>query len=178
MGCAVRCKICLIHIGHAGIHFRIHMKFFIRESTCMPISMRNKPHVDIHLHVLRPERIFRPISFCGITRNLNIGIKVKNTDRKLRQNCCSDLSIFSCTGNSDGSSVSLCIDCILRSKSFRKYHMIQFPMVHIIQINYGRHRLDRFNCCRFQIHPVNRTKEDPVKRSIIRNHIDSRGLGS
>ena len=140
------------------IHFGINMEFFVRKGTGGSVCMSNKTHIYIHLHILCEKVVGSPISFCSKTRNLNIGIKIQNTNRKFRKHCRTGIVICSSTSNGNGGCVGFFIDRIFGSESFCQFHMIQLPMVYTVQINNGRNRLNGFNLGCLKIHPINRTK--------------------
>ena len=174
MGCPMLCKICFINSVFVGIHFSVNMEFLIGESTGRAVNMSNKTHIDIKLHILRPEFICRPVCLCSITRNKNIRIKINNANWKLRQHCSSGLGIVTGTRNSDSGCICFGSDGILCREAFSKLHVFKFPMVYIIQINYGRNSLNCFNRICLKIHPVNRTEGNSVKCRIGRNKFQCR----
>ena len=51
--------------------------------------------------------------------------------------------------------------------------MIKFPMVDIIKVDHSGNRLNGFDICCFEIHPINGTKIDSIKSGVRRNHVDS-----
>ena len=174
MGGTMVTEVFLIHVRHNGIHFRIHMEFFIGECAHSAIGMGDETHIHIHLHILCPEGIRSPVGFSSISGGLNIRIKIQNTNRKLRQDDCTGLGIVSsaCDRNSRG--VGFFSNSVGCRETFRQSHMIQLPMVYIVQVDYSFYRLNGFDLRCFKVHPVNRTERNSVKCRIGRNYIDRR----
>ena len=117
---------------------------------------------------MTPELMSCPILCSSLAGYMNIVIIVKNAYRNLRKNCCACLITETGASKCDSSSIGIFINCVRSSEAFRKYHMVKLPMVYAVHINNSLNRLNCINSSRFKVHPVNRTKENLIKRRISR----------
>ena len=174
MGSAVCAEVCLIHVRHAGVHFGIHMEFFVGEGAGSSVIMGDKTHIHIHLHILCPERIGCPVGLCSIAGRLDIGIKIQDTNRQLSQNGSAGLDIVVGTGDRDGCRVGFLSDRVRCSEAFCQLHMIKLPVVYIVQVDHGGNGLDGLKLGCLQVQPVDGTKRNSVKSGICRNKFQGR----
>ena len=162
-------QISLINRSLVGVHLRIHMELLVGEGACVAVSVRNQALIHIQLHILREEVIGRPIGFRRIAGHMDIIVKIQNTDGDLSQNRRAGLIIVAGALEGNLCRIGLFRNGVARGEALGKHHMIQLPVVHVIQVNHSRNRLDRLNRVGLQIHPVDRTKRNPVKRCVRRN---------
>ena len=140
--------------------------------------MGNQTHIYVHLHILRPEGIGGPIGFCGVAGGLDVGIKIENTDREFCQDGSACLVIVARTGDGDRCRVGFRINGIGSGKAGRQFHVVQFPMVDVVEVNHSGNGMDGFNGGGFQIHPIHRAEEDSVQRRIVGYHVDGRSCNA
>ena len=169
VGRAVLGEIYLIHICHDRIHFGIYMEFLVGEGACGAVNIRNQTHINIHLHILCPERILRPVGFGSIAGCLDIRIEVKNTNGKLCENRFAAVVVHTGTGNGNGCGIGFFVNGISCGEALRKLHIIELPMVDVVQVNHGFNLLNGFDSGCFKVHPVNRTEINSVKGRICGN---------
>ena len=162
-------QISLIDRSLVGVHLRIHMELLVGEGACVAVSVRNQALIHIQLHILREEVIGRPIGFRRIAGHMDIIVKIQNTDGDLSQNRRAGLIIVAGALEGNLCRIGLFRNGVARGEALGKHHMIQLPVVHVIQVNHSRNRLDRLNRVGLQIHPVDRTERNPVKRCVRRN---------
>ena len=182
VGGTVCCEVLLIHIGHAGIHLGIHMELLVGEGiqhiAGIGVHIGDLAHVNIHFHVLRPEGISSPVGLCGVAGRLDIGIEVQDPDGQLRQNGYAVLDIVAGTGNGNGCSVSLFRDGIFSGKALSQFHVVQLPVVDIVQVDHRGNGLNCFDISCLQVHPVDGAEGDPVQGRVSGNHVDGRSLNT
>ena len=149
----------IIRIGHAHClvgceHFCINVEFLVRECAGGSVCKGNKALINVHLHILCEEVIGSPIGLGCEAGNLNVSIKVNDTNGKLRENC--RTSIIVCTGtiNSNSCCIGFLVNCISCSESFCKFHVVKLPVVYTVQVNHGFNRLDGFNIGSLEVHPI------------------------
>ena len=169
VGRAVLGEIYLIHICHDRIHFGIYMEFLVGEGACGAVNIRNQTHINIHLHILCPERILRPVGFGSIAGCLDIRIEVKNTNGKLCENRFAAVVVHTGTGNGNGCGIGFFVNGISCGEALRKLHIIELPMVDVVQVDHGFNLLNGFDSGCFEVHPVNRTEINSVKGRICGN---------
>ena len=175
VGRAVCGKVLLIHICHTGVHFRINVELLVGEGARATVDVSDKAEVDVHLHILSPEGIGGPIGFCRITGSLDVGIEIKNTDRELGKDCRAGFIVITGTGDGDSSRIGFCVYGVLCGEAISKLHIIELPMVYVIEVDNGFNRLNSFDSICLEIHPVNRAEGDSVK-SCIRGNELQRGI--
>ena len=169
-------EVFLIHISHAGVHFRINMEFFIGEGAGGAIGKGNETLINVHLHILCPELVGSPVSLGSVAGNQDIGIEVQDTDGQLSQNGSATVVVSTRASNGDGSGIGFFCNRIGCSKAFCKLHMIELPMVNIVEVDHGLNRLNRLDVSCLKVHPINRTEGDSVKSCISGNKLNG-GIG-
>ena len=174
MGRTVIYEIDLIHVRHGGIHFGIYLEFFVGEGARGAVGKGDQTLINVHLHVLSPELIGGPIGFCGIAGNLDIRIEVKNTNGKLCENRLATVVVRAITGNGNGCGIGFFVDSIGCGEAFCKLHMIELPMVNVVQVDHSFNLLNGFDSGCFEVHPVDRTEINSVEVRICGNERKSR----
>ena len=172
MGGAMCGEVCLVHVGHGGIHLGIHMELLIGEGAGAAVHMGDLTHVNIHLHILCPELVSSPVGLGGVAGYLDVSIEVDDTDGQLCQNSIAGLGIDAGASDSDGGGVCLLCDGILSREAVSQIHVVQLPVVDVIQVNHSGDRLDGLDVGGLQVHPVDGAEGDSVQSSISWNHLD------
>ena len=138
------------------IHFGINMELFIGESACTAVNMCDNTHINIHLHILWIKLICSPICFCCVTGNLNIIIKVKDTNRDSGKDSIAALIII--VGTIYRYISRVCFSLGRRSvrcgKSICELHLVKLPVVYIVKVYNSINRLNCFNLVGFKLHPI------------------------
>ena len=176
------CLVCCIHTCRGAIKFGVYAEFLVGECAenigNIAFNIGNLTHIYVYLKVIRPELICVPICFCGITVDVNIGIIIDYSDGQCCKCYCSGLSIITCTGNNDGSSIVFFINRIGSGKSVSQYHMIEFKMVTVVQIDNSLYRLNGFDLVCVHVHPINGTAVKLIKSRICGNNFNSRSVNA
>ena len=174
------CLVCCIHTCRGAIKFGIYAEFLVGECAenvgSIAFNVSDLTHINVNLEVIRPELICVPICFCGITVDVNIGIIIDYSNGQCCKCYCSGLSIITCTGNNDGSSIVFFINRIGSGKSVSQYHMIEFKMVTVVQIDNSLYRLNGFDLVCVHVHPINGTAVKFIKSRVCGNNFNSRSV--
>ena len=161
-----------IHELLGNVPFRVHAELFVGEGAGGAIGKGNHTHVHIHLHILRPELIIaRPISLCRIAGCPNVRIEVNHTNGKRSQRCFTHLLVLPCPADCDVCRIGFGVHRVFSGKPVCHHHVVQFPMVYIVQVDGGGNGLNGFNVGGIDIHPVNRTAVQSVQRRIGGHHL-------
>ena len=150
------------HRLEVSIHFSINLEFLVGERTgyfaCISVNVGDLTHINVNLQVVRPEVIFRPYRFSRIAGNLHIRIKVNNTNRYLCNRCITYLIVLAGTSKCDRSRVGFSVDRIACRETVCQYHLVKYPMVYAVKVNYRFYLLNCFNIRCIKVHPENRTE--------------------
>ena len=157
-----------------GIHFGIHVEFFVGEGGLGTVNVGDKTHVNVHLHILREEVVGSPVGLSRETGYLDIRIEVEDTDGERCQNGLASLRIGARTGDSEGSRVGFLVDRIISGEAFSQYHVLELPVVDTVQVDHGLYGLNGFDVGCFEVHPVDRTKVNSVEGRICGNEAERR----
>ena len=180
MGGAMLGKVGLIHVGHAGVHLGVHMELLIGEHiqhvALIALHVGDGAHVNVHLHVLGPEGVGSPVGLGGIAGGLDVGIEVDDPDRQTGQHGLAGLGIVAGAGDGDGGSVRLLRDGVLGGEAVGQLHVVELPVVDVVQVDHRGHGLDRLNGGGLQVHPVDGAEGDPVQTGIGGDHPDGGSL--
>ena len=149
----------IIRIGHAHClvgceHFCINVELLVREGAGSAIGKGDETLINVHLHILCEEVIGSPIGLGCKAGNLNVSIKVNDTNGKLCENC--RTSVIVCTGtiNSNSCCIGFLVNCVSCGEAFCKFHVVKLPVVYAVQVDHG---LDRLNCLdigSLKVHPI------------------------
>ena len=173
-------EIDLVDRRKVAIHLGIDMELFVGEGGCAAVGMSDDTLINVHLHILRIEIIGCPIGSCVKTGYLDIIIKVQDANGDLRESSSAGLMILTGAGDGDGSGIGHGLACgsILGGKAVRKYHMIELPMVDIVEVDLSGNRLNGLDRIRLEIHPIDRTERDSVESRVSGNQLQGRSGGA
>ena len=175
VGGAVLNEVGLFHSRVGGIRLGIHVELLVGEGGGGAVHMGDETHVNVHLHILGEEVVGGPIGCGSKAGNLDVGIKVNDTNGELGQHSLTGLDIVTGAGDGDGCGVGFCVDGILSREAISQIHMIELPVVDAVEVNDCLYRVNGFNVGSLQIHPINGTEGDSVKGGICGNKAQ-RGL--
>ena len=99
------------------------------------------------------------------------------TDRERRNSASTDNITFSNASNCNCCDLIHRISCINNICSFKSLcnrHMIQFPLTEVVQVNRKFYLIGQLYVCNINIKVIERTNQDSVKSSIVRNYTSSR----
>ena len=170
---AVRGEVGLVHSCVGGIRLGIHVELLVGEGTGTAVYMSDQTHVNVHLHILGEEVVRSPVGCSSKAGNLNVGIKVDNTNRQLGQNGSAGLNIGTGAGNGDGSGVCLFRNGVFSGETVSQIHVIQLPVVDTVQVDHSGNGLDGLDGGSLQIHPVDGAEGNPVQSSVSGNQLQS-----
>ena len=180
VGCAMFSEIDLVDGGKVAIHLGIDMELLVGEGAGSAVDVCDNALVDVHLQILRIEVIGCPIRCGVIAGNIDIGVEIDDADRDLCEDRRAGLIILTGTGDGDGSGIGHGLACgsILGGKAVRKYHMIELPMVDIVEVDLSGNRLDGLDRIRLEIHPIDRAEGNSVESRVSGNQLQCRSGGA
>ena len=175
VGRAVLQEVDLIHVRHAGVHLGIHVELLVGEGGGGAVHVGDETHVNVHLQILCPECIGGPVGLGGVAGNQDVGIEVQHTDGQLSQNGGAGQVVVACAGDGDGGGVGLLENGVLGGEAVSQVHMIQLPVVDVVEVDHGGNGINGLDVGGLQVHPVDRAEVDAIQGRIGGNHVDGRG---
>ena len=140
------------------IHFCVNAEFFVGECTestrIVTVNVSNFTHVNVNLNVIWPEAVAHPICCCCEAFDIDVCIIVNYTDRKLCKCCCACCVIFACTCDNDFCCVVFHVNGVCSSKACCEFHVVEFPVVAVVEVDNCFNFFDCFNSCSVNVHPV------------------------
>ena len=163
---------------HLGVHAELLVGEHAQDSRLIAVNIGNLTHIDIDLQVVRPEIVGIPIGLGSVAINEDIRIVVDHADGQSCQSSRAGLGVLTGTGNGDGSGVVLRVNGVLSGEAIGQNHVIQLPMVGVVEIDHGLDRLDGLDVGSIQVHPVERTAVQTIEGGISGDKLNGRSVNA
>ena len=168
----------LCHLVHLGVDLRT----FAGECICCTVDKCNDTAVDFHADVDRPEffhALELSIGKCraALLCSACIGIthfEFPCADRKRSKCNFADLCIFACACNCNSCDVFVVLNAVFSRETCSNFHMVKFPLAHIVEVYINRNRLNLFDIRSNDIGIPYRAEKDFIKRRIMSYNLDCR----
>ena len=176
VGGTVRGQVLGIRHAHrlvSCVHLGIHMELFVGEGAGSTVHKGDEPLINVHLHILCEEVVSGPVGLSGETGNIDVSIKVNDTNRKLSKNRCPGIVVDAGASDSYGSGVGFLVDSVFSGEALCKLHVIELPVVYTVKVDHSIDRLNSLDIGCFKVHPINRTERNLVEACISGNELNS-----
>ena len=131
------------------------MELLVGEGTGGTVGKGDQTLINVHLHILSEEVIRSPIGCSGIAGNLDVGIEVEDTYRKLCKYGSTLIVVGSGASDGDCCRIGLIVNRILSREAFCQLHVIELPVVDAVQVDNSLDRLNRLDLVCNEVHPIN-----------------------
>ena len=163
-----------------GAHLGVDTELLVGEGAGGAVNEGDETLIDVHLHILRIEFVGSPVGSRGVAGNLDIIIEVQDANGDLREHSSAGLIVVAGTGDGDGCGVGhgFAGSGVLSGEALSELHMIELPMVDVVEVDNSLNGVDGLDRVGFEVHPIDGTEGDPVEGIVSGNELQSRSGGT